>query len=124
MTVTAAMRPSLLASTHGQVYTPSSGRDWPHLNAAPGKGTTEMLEIKETFLSPRPRRNVCRANPLWMDIAIATAVWLFGAFLIGGPPLVVYGLALYIMPSGFVPELILGGSAAAWIAGLYLYGSR
>ena len=116
--------PPLLASTHVRVYNSSSVRDWPHLNAAPGKGTTAMLEIRETFLSPRPRRNVCRANPLWMDIAIATAVWLFGAFLVGGPPLAVYGLALYIMPSGFVPELILGGSAAAWIAGLYLYGSR
>ena len=83
-----------------------------------------MLEIRETFWAPRPRRNVCRANPLWMDIAIATAVWLFGAFLIGGPPLAVYGLALYLMPSGFVPEVILAGSAAGWGVGLFLYGSR
>ena len=83
-----------------------------------------MLEIRETFWPPGPRRNVCRSNPMWMDIAIATAVWLFGAFLVGGPPLAVYGLALYIMPSGFVPEVILAVSTAGWGVGLYLYGSR
>jgi len=83
-----------------------------------------MFEIRETFLSPRPRRNVCRANPMWMEIVFATVVWVFGAFLFGGPPLLVYGLALYLMPSGFVPELILAGSAAAWIVGLYLYLTR
>jgi hypothetical protein len=83
-----------------------------------------MLGIRETFWSLGPRRNVCRANPIWFEIAIATAVWLFGAFLIGGPPLAVYGFEFYIMPSGFVPELILAGSAAGWGIGLYIYGSR
>jgi hypothetical protein len=58
---------------------------------------------------------------MWMDIAIATAVWAFSAFLFGGPPLAVYGLALYIMPSGYVPELILAVSAAGWSVGLHLY---
>jgi hypothetical protein len=61
---------------------------------------------------------------MWMEIGLATAVWAFGAFLIGGPPLAVYGLALYLMPLGFVPEMILVGSAAAWGVGLYLFGSR
>lgn len=59
-----------------------------------------------------------------MEVALATVVSAFGAFLFGGPPLVVYGLALYIIPSGFVPELILGGAVAGWGVGLYLYGSR
>jgi hypothetical protein len=83
-----------------------------------------MFEIRETSWSVRPRRNVCRANPMWMEIAFATIVWSFGALLFGGPPLILYGLALFLMPSGFVPELILAGSAAAWVAGLCLYLTR
>jgi hypothetical protein len=57
-------------------------------------------------------------------MALAAAVLVFGAILFGGPPAVGYALALYLFPSGNLPELILLGVLLVWSGGLFLFLSR
>ena len=85
-----------------------------------------MFEFRDIFWTPRARRNICRVRiiPWWVVIVTVMVVLTFGAMLFGGPPLVVYGLALYLVPSGYMPELVLVGSIAVWGIGLFLLLTR
>ncbi len=89
-------------------------------------GMQIMFEIRDIFWKPRARRNVCRGRVSlwWVETATIAVVLTFGAMIFGGPPLLVYGLALYIIPSGYGPELILVGGIAVWGVGLFLLVAR